>query len=669
MPQEELCCKPFGSVLKCAHRFSGYFLILANQVTDPPCGFPVRGQCIARGPEMSLDLTFNENQNNVYSANSSKQLIYTFENYRLDVEHLMLYRDNDEISLTPKQVETLLALVEKNGEIVSKDVLMSRLWGDTAVEETNLIQNIHYLRKVLGNLSDGRPMIETLRRRGYRFVADLKISENGTASSELSDTKPPEPRLWFEQRPVAVSLAFIGLLGLVIIASSFLFSSQPAAGARRVHFAVLPIRPIDSANRSELYEVGVADLLIHRLNSIEGFVVRPLSSTRSYNDLDLDALAAGREQNVDHVLESNYQIADGTFRLTAQLINVESGQVDELFRVETDAGSVFAVQDAVASEIGNRIIARFGKEAIPAAKRGTNNEEAYRLYLQGRNLTMIRSGASREKAREYFEQAIKLDPNYALAHARMAHALIGDVEKAREFIKRALELDPNVAEAYVSRADIRLNHEWDFAAAESDLRRALELEPNNDTAHWLYGMLQSNRGNHDEALRELDTARELDPSAVMYMFHRGRVLYYARRYQEAIAQYDQAIVLDDRFIQPFGWMVRAYETQGAYETAYKYFLKREERSSRKDRIESYQKAFDTGGWLAVRRTLAESDTGFFDMARLYSLLGDRDAAFENLNKSVEQREWLVGTLNVEPAFDNLRNDPRFGEMVTRVGIK
>ena len=631
---------------------------------------------------MSLDLKLNEPQINLGSAKSSDRVNYEFHNFRLDADHLMLYKGDEEVDLTPKQVETLLALVEKNGEIVSKDVLMSRLWGDTVVEEANLIQNIHFLRKELGNAPDGKPMIETLRRRGYRFAANLKYSSNGISITDKTEVRPLDAQPWFQQRPVAVSLALIGLLGLVVIASSFLFTSQPAPASGRTHFAVLPMQPIDSANRSELYEVGVADLLIHRLNSINGFVVRPLSATRNYSAVDQDALTAGREQRVDRVLASNYQIAEGKIRITAQLVNVATGAIENNYFVETDANNILASQAVVADEIVRQLTAGFDKSAATLATvRGTTNEEAYRLYLHGRNLTMKRSRDEHRRAVGYFEQAIAIDPNFALAYARLAGAVFdarfeddkaATVERVNSIVSKALELDPNQAEAYVSRGTVSLHYDWNFKAAEKDFIRAIELEPNNDTAHWMLAMLLSRNGRPDEALREIETAQAIDPGAVAYMFHRGRILYYARRYDEAIEQYKQAIDLDDRFIQPHGWLVRVYETKGEYDTAFKHFLQREERSPRKNEVGQYRTIHELAGWLGVRRKLLElgegGNAGLFDMARLHSLRDEHDSAFEFLERSVSEKEWLISTLNVEPAFDNIRDDPRFSSLVKRLAF-
>ncbi len=642
--------------------------------------------------DMSSELESNNHQNNLAAANLSDHKVYEFAGFRLDAAHLMLYRGTDEVALTPKQVETLLVLVENHGEIVSKDDMMTRLWGETAVEESNLIQNIYVLRKELGDTADGKPMIETLRRRGYRFMAPLSASTNGRAAASAStpvfvDTSVMTPAdkaagsetvlSWYQHRPVAMTAGAIVLIGLIVIGASFLLSSRTSSAGGNKQFAVLPLKPIDSSNRSEMYEIGVAESLINRLNSIRGFVARPLSAVRSYDALDQDALVAGREQKVDHVIAANYQLADGRIRISAELINVETGEVDDTFRIDTAAGSIFAVHDVVADEVARKLILRFDR-AGPASrpKRGTDNEEAYRAYMQGRGLSMIRTPGAAKRSVEYFEEAIKLDPNYALAHARMAQMVnaLGSgeqsgAERARQLIAKALELDPNLAEAYVSRGNLYMMHDWNFAFAERDLLRAIELEPNNDTAHWLYGLLLTHRGRTQDGLREIETARSIDPGAVVYMFHRGRALYYARREAEAITQYNEAMAIDDRFMQPYGWLVRLYENRGEYETAFNYFLKREERSPRSEKIDSYRRSYETEGWLGVRRNAVEAaEPQFFDLARLYSIRGEKDLAIENLNKAIENREWLMSTLSVEPAFDNMRGDPRFTDIVKRVGL-
>ncbi|HEX6623289.1 MAG TPA: protein kinase, partial [Pyrinomonadaceae bacterium] len=324
----------------------------------------------------------------------------------------------------------------------------------------------------------------------------------------------------------ALLVLLVGAVGLTYFAFNR-YQSDPGVRGRK-SIAVLPLEPIDAARRDEMYELGIADSLIHRLSLMKGLIVRPLSATRKYADREQDPLAAGKEQRVDYVLASNYQLADGKIRVTAQLLNVASGQIEETTLVEREAGNVFTAQDAVAGEVVRLLRTRaVNTSDVPAAKRRTTSEEAYRLYLQGRNLSMKRGAENHKRAIEYFERAIRLDPNYAAAYAGIARSVLytglgGEEVKTgggevREYVDKALALDNDLAEAYVARADSALLAEWDFPAVERDLLRAIELEPNNDAAHWLYALLLAYRGRFDEALAEIETAQAIDPSALVYM--------------------------------------------------------------------------------------------------------------------------------------------------------
>jgi tetratricopeptide (TPR) repeat protein len=484
-------------------------------------------------------------------------------------------------------------------------------------------------------------------------------------------------------RPARIILVTVGILSAVflIVTRSFYFGPRSSLGGKKARsVAVLPLEPINSANRDDIYEIGIADSLIYRLGTMKGIIVRPLGATRKYDDVAQDPLAAGKEQQADYVLAANYQIADGKIRITAQLFDVESGKIEETYKTEKDAGNAFALQDTIAGEIGNLLQTRFALTPnTTMARRGTTNEEAYRLYLQGRNLATFGRQGGYKKAIERYEEAIKLDPNFARAYARMAFAYFAggirenssdNAAKVKEIVNKALELDPNLAEAYVARGFVRGVYDWDPHSAEKDYLRAIELEPNNEAAHWLYALNLSNRGRFDEALAEIEIAMTIEPGSTMHMEHRGQILYCARRYDEAIKQWQQVIDLDDRTNQPYAGLSRTYEIKGDYASAYQFFLKREERSPRRDHLEIYQKTYETAGWMGVRRELAESlNFDHFDLARLYALQGEKDAAFEALNKAVEKREWHIVKLKVEPGFDSLRDDPRFDELLGRVGLK
>jgi DNA-binding winged helix-turn-helix (wHTH) protein/tetratricopeptide (TPR) repeat protein len=626
----------------------------------------------------------------VQDVNGEEKQFYRFKSFRLDVAERRLTNDGAPVPLMPKVFDVLALLVERHGHLVEKTELLNTVWADTFIEEANIPRIIHELRKTLGEGKNGDKFIETVAKKGYRFVAEVtEISEGSefrvqrseleTISSAELGTPNSEPAQKTNTRIVLFAVGFLTAVFLLVLLS-FNFRSDPATSHKAKSIAVLPVNPVNAANRDDIYEVGIADSLITRLGAMKGLVVRPLGATRQYADINQDPIAAGKELKTDYVLASNYQITGGKIRITAQLFNVESGQIEETYKREREAGDIFALQDAIAGEVGKLLQARFALTANnTTAKRGTSNEEAYRLYLQGKNLTVRRKEQAHKKAIECFEQAIRLDPNYAPAYARMAHAFYSlgisennsaNAEKAKEFVNKALELDPNAAEAYVSRGYITMLYDWDLSAAERDFLRAIELEPNNDGAHWLYALILTYRQRFDEGLAEIETAISIDPGAPVYMTHRGRILYYARRYDEAITQFEQAADLDDRAAMPYAWLVRLFETKGDYASAYQSFLNREERSPRKDQIEIFQKVYETAGWRGLREKEVELATNrFFDRACLHALQGEKDAAFENLNKAVERRDWKIITLTVEPAFDNLRGDPRFDELLGRVGLK
>jgi eukaryotic-like serine/threonine-protein kinase len=486
---------------------------------------------------------------------------------------------------------------------------------------------------------------------------------------------------------IALVVLVAATIGLTYSAfSSKEVASAPVAGVRK-SIAVLPLKPINPGNRDETYELAIADALVNRLNSTNSLMVQPLDAASKYADVEKDPIEVGREQRVDFVLASRYQLGDGKIRITAQLFNVATGQVEEAYKSDRETADFFAMQDAIANDVGTKLMLRFSlTSSVHMAKRGTANPKAYRLYLQGRNLMMKRFSASSEKAVEYFEQAIQLDPNYAQAYAGLARAypksvsgpngILIENEKVLESIQKALALDSGLAEAYVARADLTLKFNWDFPAVESDVLRAIELEPNNDAAHWLYALLFAYRGRFDEALAEIEIAQAIDPSALMYMRDRARIFYYDHRYDEAIVQLKQVIDLEDDFGSAYGWLWQSYELKGDYAAAYESFIERQKKSNPAD-VAAFQEAYKTAGWRGFKskllelRLLNERSPAYslFDAAETFALLGEKDRALEYLTKAVERREWAVIMLNVDPALDSLRNDPRFQAIVRRVGLR
>jgi len=654
---------------------------------------------------MSLDLKSKVHQINFTLVKPLFGNTYQFEDFRLDAEHLMLYRGNSEVPLPPKQVETLLALIEHHGQIVHKEVLMTRLWGNTAVEESNLMQNIYVLRKVLGKTADGKPMIETLRRRGYRFNGhlkeDLRPANVDPAAEEptpiglvpesvpdvatpialvrepVVDLKPSDVYSPFRKWMVASGV--IILLVASVVSGYFLYRPRTALGNKE--FAVLPVHPIESGNRSDLYEIGIADSLIQGLSSVNGFVVRPLSATRQYTEIGQDPLAAGREQKVDYVLVSSYQIADGRIKVTSQLLNVASGNIDENFQSESELTSVFAAQEALASSIRSKLMARFARTADrPPAKSGTTNEEAYKYFLQGMVLNDRRIAAN---ALENLDKAVALDPNFARAWAGKAQAhltaagtdravnIAEEYQRSRQAIDKALALDPDLSEAHSALCGYKFFYEYQFAGAEAECKRAVELDPNSGIAHSIYSAFLSSRGRHDEAIREINAAMDLEPTSYAYQRNYANQLYWARRYDEAVTKNKEILEINNSDVTRYNFLTWCLEMQGKDEEAFEWFMRSLAVQQRDEAtIERYNAVYQSSGWRGVllerEKDPDEFKTNFFRRAMLNAAIGDKDKAFEDLEKAYEQHFWKVIFIQVEPMLDPLRGDPRLEQLVKRI---
>ena len=344
-------------------------------------------------------------------------------------------------------------------------------------------------------------------------------------------------------------------------------------------------------------------------------------------------------------------------------------------------GLTYFFRNRTSSNVPYKSATFISASANPTPNQGTTNKEAYRYYVQGKNLFNKRNPESDKKAIENFEQAILLDPNFALAYVGLAkayHGMVGlgsgspriEHEKAKQAVKKALELDNNLAEAYAVRGITNYSYEWDFVAAEEDLTTAIELEPNNSTVQWGHAFLCAYSGRFEQALKEIETAQAIEPGTVIYERDRGRILYYWRRYDEAIIQLTRSLELksDAGSI----WLVRSYEMKGDYSAAFEVFIKNQKDPQR---IEAYRTAYETAGWQGLRRKflefslLDEQNIGgvkLYQIAVLFAQLGDKDQAFAYLNKVAEGRWWQIVVLNVDPQLDPLRGDPRFTELLRLV---
>ena len=500
-----------------------------------------------------------------------------------------------------KVFDTLLVLIQNRGQVLDKDELISRLWPDTIVEEANLTQNIYLLRKALGEEPQGEAYIQTMPRRGYRFVAS--VCELECESPELTSEEKTQGQLVFEdereqangsaggvsgsflssttprQRVVAVAIAAIALAATLI----YVWAStrpRPAAAPTIKSIAVLPFKPLDESRG-----VGMADTLITRLSNIKQLAVRPTSAVRKFTSPEQDPVAAGRELKVDAVLEASIQRerAGERIRVTLRLWRVSDGSSIWAGQFDEQANDFLAVQDRVSERVARALVPQMtGEEQKLLSKHYTEDAEAYQLYMRGRYHWSKVNPADWNKAIDYFNRAIEKDPDYALAYTGLADAylsVIADsliakaeaIPKAKQAAMTALRLDDTLAEAHVSAGRIRAYYDWDWAGAEHEFERAIELNPNSADAHREYAGYLTTMGRVEQAIAEAKRARELDPLSQLANYHVAWALIAARHYDEAIEQSRQVL---ETFPQAHYWMGLAYVGKGMNEQAIAEFEER-----------------------------------------------------------------------------------------------
>jgi tetratricopeptide (TPR) repeat protein len=367
------------------------------------------------------------------------------------------------------------------------------------------------------------------------------------------------------------------------------------------------------------------------------------------------------------------------------LFKVASGQVEDTFKLDKALTDFFSVQDAVAEDLGNSLLERFTITPAPALKkRGTSNEQAYRNYLQGMYLYDKRSSANSEKAIALFEQAVQLDPNYAAAWAGKAHAhryaanLSREIDTHREYRKSieainiALSLDKDLSEAHSALCENRYYYEFDFENAEVECKLAINLDPNSSLAREIYGRFLYQRGRFDESIAEIKAAIDLDPGSLFNQRNLGIAYYYAGHYQDAEVQLKRVIGMDQGFGSAYMWLRYALEMQEKYAEAFEWFIKGQEaiRTDAKT-VDLYRSAYATSGYTGLMRAhanFADSYNQYYIGAILNAQVGNKDRAFEYLERSYQRREWGMNSLMIEPQLVPLRAHPRFQALVKKVGL-
>ena len=567
---------------------------------------------------------------------------YDFGPFRVDINSRLLLRDRQMVPLTPKAFDTLLALIERRGELVERQELIRAVWPDVHVEQGSLNTNIFMLRRALGDEA-GQEYIVTVPRRGYRFVAGV-----------------------FERQSSP---------------------SVPQSAIRS--FAVLPFKLLYSRADGEHLELGLVDALITRLSTLPQVEVRSTSAISRYRDAHSDPLIAGSELGVEFVVTGSIQCCGERIRVTVQILRVNDGATIWAEKFDESLTDFFTIEDAVSARVADIVKVRLSEEeSEPWAGNHSGSAEACQLYLQGHFFWNQRTSEGLKKAIEWFNRAIEVDRNYALAYVGLAesYALLGCVHsamppkeampKAKSAALKALELNGHLVEAYAVMGLVNSLYDWDWLSAERAFGRALELNPLHITARHWHGLFLGWMGRLEEAIAELERAKQLDPFSPIISANVGWAFYAARRYEEAIDQCYETIEMQPNFYRAHVYLGCALIEIGDFDSA----IAELELSSRLTGFgpEATYLGYALGRAgrrqeaLRLIHDLRERSlyqyVSPYDIALIYAGLNETDQALDWLDRAFNDRtHWLV-FLKVEPKFDFLRENARFHRLLERIRL-
>jgi DNA-binding winged helix-turn-helix (wHTH) protein/TolB-like protein/Tfp pilus assembly protein PilF len=640
--------------------------------------------------------------------------VLEFGDFRIDERRRLLLRGDEVIPLTSKVFDTLLILVENRGRILEKEELMNLLWPSSHVEEGNLAVNVSHLRKALDETKNERRFILTIPGRGYRFVGEVRETLDGngdrqktvkaiddTPAREAPPVAPtrttvepasvvsPPPSREHRLRVRSISIAALVVLGA---ATTFLLrahspgNSGSAAVARARSIAILPFKPLVGGESDATLGLGMADALITKLSGVRSLVVRPTSAIMKYTASTQSSIDVGREQRVDSVLEGSIQRADNRVRVSVRLLNVDDGSSSWAYQYETRAGEkLFPLQDFLSEKIAEALVVRLTNEdRRTIRKHFTENPEAYDAYVKGRYYWNQRTADGLLKAIASFEDAVRKDPNYALAYAGLADSYMlavwyvpmpaaEAVPKLEAAARKAVALDPLLSDAHLAMSSVySFRWEWEKGIAEHE--RAIALNPGNATARHWYSLTLALRGRLDEAIAEAQRARELDPLSPSINTDLGWIYYLARRYDFAIEAYRSTLEMDPAFSLAHFDLALAYSALGRNDEAILEMGKASDRGS--DYLGGLGYVCGIAGrrreaLTALRDLTTLSRKSYvppYHFAWVYTGLGDRDRAIAELERVYREHTQHVVDFKTMPMLDRLRPDPRFEDLERRVGL-
>ena len=569
--------------------------------------------------------------------------IYEFGEFRIEAARRRLLRNGTRVPLTPKAFDTLLHLVQRNGEILEKEELMRAIWPDTVVEENNLNQNISALRRVLSERRGQPEYILTVPGRGYRFVGKVET----------------------------VKLA----------------AEEPSCAT----LAVLPVENLSAEPEREYLADGLTEELIAALGQIEPEHISVIgrTSVMAYKRASRTAAQIGRELNAAYLIESSLRAEGGRLRITSKLIRTRDQVQVWSASYDSEPSSMLAFQRELSAVLAEQIRLRLSPERLTALeRRQTQNPQAYDLYLRGRHLWNQLTSATTRSATEYYTRATRLDPEYALAWCGLADAFSSSpitvdarplemLPRARDAASRAFAAQPELAEVQTSIAFFKFWLEWDWPGAEAAYRKAIAIDPHYSLAYRLLGILLSHLARSEEAAFAMQRARELDQLLAVNHALSSQVAFAGRNYDAAVRFARQAITMDPEFWIGHMQLGQAYVELGNSELALQALDKAVRTSggnSKPISLRAYlwAKLGQAEQALETLKTLEaispERYVPPYGMALICAALGRQDQAVQWLDRAFDCRDVHLTFLTIDPKWDRFRSDARFAALLRRCGF-
>ena len=580
--------------------------------------------------------------------------ILRFGVFELDTRAGELHKRGVKLRLQGQPLQVLEILLRRAGDVVAREELRAQLWtSDTFVDFEHSLHNaIARLRDVLGDSATAPRYIQTLPRRGYKFLATVEAVESDASTAGQLQATGPDPK----------NIRSLSVLPLADL------SGDPAQG----YFAD-----------------GMTEALITSLAKIEKLRVISRTSVMQYRGTRKSLPRIARELNVDAVLEGSVLRSGERIRITAQLIHAPSDQHLWAESYERDFRDVLSLQDEIARQIAGQVRIMLTPEE-QARLEGARpvDPQAHELLLKGRYHRNKRTEESVKKALTYFDHAIAIDSTWAEAYVGVAdcYNMLGyycalspqeAYSKSESASQKALQLDPSRAEAHAALGVVKRDYEWDWSGAEQRFQRAIELNPGCVEAYHWRGTLFGMQHRHAEALRDKEKALSMDPLSVIFRTDVGRLYYFERRYDAALEHYQAALEMDPHFFFVHIVLAQAYLQKGMFKPALSA-LRTAARLSNDSTfaLARLAQGYAIAGEQEKARSLLKRLHGMtarkyvapFEIALIHVALKDYDEAFSWLQKAFDQRAIWLGYLQVEPQLDPVRNDRRFQELVMRVGF-